>query len=99
MVMTFMNLLLIISAVQDQEVTPLLIHTVLGLGTGKSAGKCPFRVVYAQWEDELIASERPRAQHREDRRRVLPYLSSELAELTFSKPLWSGQLPRATFCP
>lgn len=77
---------LIINALQDQEVMPLLIHTVLGLSTRKSVGKCPFSVLFAQWEDAIIALEKPRAQNREDRR-FLPYLSSESTELIVSKPL------------
>lgn len=78
---------------------PLLIHTVVGLSTGKSVGKCPFSVLHAQGEDALTASERSRAYNREAKRRVMPYLSSEPAELTFSKLFWGGQLLRATSCP
>lgn len=42
---------LIINALQDQEVMPLLIHRVLGLSTRKSAGKCPLSVCHNRsWE-------------------------------------------------
>lgn len=90
---------LINNALQDQGVMPLLIHTAVGPSTGKSGERCPFRVLRAQWEDVLTASERPKAQQRMDTdswQKGLAYLSSELhgRELSLSKLVWGWQTPR-----